>query len=189
MGGANLYSFIGNQPTNYYDYLGLAVGDGCGCDPDGNELVIVANDAGEECCEHLIQSVTLNADHGTIGHAWLNTPDGSYGHYPASPVPYSQGATEWATSNGTVRSGYTKSPDPHQTNHDENNTNPDVSKSYSYCPGSYRKLLDSIKNNTDNDYSVPNNPAENCVGWACGRIADSGATPPLSPMSNQATSK
>jgi RHS repeat-associated protein len=173
-GGANLYGFIGNQPVNHYDYLGLAVGDGCGCDADGNELKIVADDAGRECCEHLTEIVSIDSEHGVVGHTALNVPNGRGGRHRTGHAP-SGGSTRvigqaWWNDNtfpGRIRN--------------DSDLNPDTSFQYVACPASVSELMQSIRDNIDNDYGTSNENARNCTGWACERVDDAGFTPPLPP--------
>ena len=158
-GGAILYGFIGNQPTNYYDYLGLAVGDGCGCAPDGNELVIVADDFGRECCEHLIETVNYNYrsyDGADSGHAQITTPNGRFGWGPTEANPFT-------TQPGTLYDG----------------GNLPNNISYSACPESLSALEDGIHDNSEGDYNFLNIGAPNCSGWACDRITDAGGEAPF----------
>ena len=48
-GGLNLYSFVGNNPIRWYDFLGLSEPD-CGCDEQGNKIKPDIDDAGRQCC-------------------------------------------------------------------------------------------------------------------------------------------
>lgn len=77
-GGANLYGFVGNQATQYYDYLGLAVG-------------LVTDDFGRECCQSLIETVNYNYSSYTgidSGHAQISMPSGTFGWGPTQGNPF-----------------------------------------------------------------------------------------------------
>jgi len=158
-GGLNLYGMVGNDPANWTDILGLAVGDGCGCDPDGNELVIVADDFGRECCEHLVETVTqewsnpnLNPFNFETGHGQIETPNCQAGFYP-----------------GNGEGGIF--PSPGQTGSSQEDF-PNT-RDHSACPESVREVERLMDERQNDDYSVTGIGGSNCHGWSNSIINDS----------------
>jgi hypothetical protein len=170
-----------NGTINRVDILGLAVGDGCGCDPDGNELVIVADDAGEECCEHLIETISLHTRPTNLnpfnfdsGHAAVETPNMCQGHWPADDV----GGGNFFTNN-TVP-GETINELPPQYGGDFEDT-----QSYRACPDTVSSVEQEMENLQDAPYNLGNNGVGfNCTGWAATVLVNGGLPNPL-PNSNQ----
>lgn len=169
-GGLNLYRMAGNSAVNAVDHLGL---EPC---PQGQ----IADDAGRCCCRDDMQLVQLNVEaHGgrTSGHAWLDVmpedpSQGAYGHYPTT------GKKERKEGSPEL---YGKS-----TRRDDKRV-PESVKTFSACPESRTKLQESIDQNKDVPYSAGNDKGSpNCVGWACGRLQDTGFNPPLEPEDSSA---
>jgi RHS repeat-associated protein len=185
-GGVNLYGFVGNDGIGRSDFKGLYHDEnmnefvGPPCCKGKNGIDWTKDNSGLTCCEDEIKIVKLNTDQEGLGmgHTWLDTPDGSYGHYPTREPDIPTALDEFMNGKGKPVKGDTKTPDPHQQKHNRDRTQPKSSVIYRFCPDSYKKLLESIKKNLNVDWSVPNNPAPNCVGWACQRIKDAGANPP-----------
>ena len=206
-GGINLYAFVGNRPTMFWDYLGLDI---LGLDPDGGfaeallhdilflggvALDAVRNieedDFGRKCCGDEMENIKL-LYHPTIiqgfslvdaGHASLVTPN-----IPAAGL--------WPLNGASL----TEPTDPGYLNTDvadeglDDHTHQIV---YEACPDSVKAVEDRIR---DVQQSIANGvnpfggaPGEeynflnlagsmSCIGFVCDTITHAGGTAPANPM-------
>ena len=157
-GGINLYGYVQANPINLFDSFGLL------CCPDGQN--VVTDDAGQQCCSGKIQTITLwnyTPDFPSIPHTFIETPNGTFGFYPAwRESPLAPGAV----------------------NNDANHPRTG-GKSYKVCPQTLNNLLQSINQNQGGwgePYVLPSPIiGDNCTSWACARLASAGLTPPTNP--------
>ena len=157
-GGMNLYAMVRNNAVKWVDILGLSSGE---C-PEGEEK----DDADKCCCPGDMTTITMESKEdgsGMQGHTWLDTEPndptkGAIGHYP----------------NGGKKG---KKPGDRADNGKKATTKTE----YRVCPETKKKLKDSMKEHSDDDYDAGNYGDRNCTGWACERLQDAGLHPPLDP--------
>ncbi|MCK5666369.1 MAG: hypothetical protein KAI17_22920, partial [Thiotrichaceae bacterium] len=157
-GGINLYVYVGANPVNYWDFNGLSV-DGTGTCTD---------DAGVSCCCSSIREIELRIDDSDMtGHAFLHTPGMTVGFYPSAEVS----GSDYFSGTNMV---------PGEVEDDSGHIyNPSETKKYKVCPETLTKLAQSARDHRKDDYQLGNRVGRNCAGWACGRLENSGLTPPL----------
>jgi len=155
----NLYRYVGNNPLNGRDPLGLRrreVGNGWCID-----------DAGRKCCCKDIKEITLFVDTTDIvGHGYVSGPNGTRGHHPVGEQKVVDYFFPTASVPGTAQddaTGYARS----------------HSETYDACPETVQKFNESIKQHGKDRYHAGNMTARNCIGWACERLSDAGISPPF----------
>lgn len=182
-GGLNLYGMVGNDPINFWDYLGLTALD-CGCDADGNKVNPATDDAGRQCCPDKIQTVQLrvkqpnspvrnqvaeNLANGTpkadagngirSGHTFLYVPSSGrgVGFYPNG---------QWRGKRGKLNN--------------DSSAKYTHFKSYRVCPETQQLIQDQISEDAKNPpiYDILDSQygdeTAHCTTWACETLSDAG---------------
>ncbi len=109
----------------------------------------------------------------SVGHAFFNTPSGTKGFYPAGR----QTVFDYFGGENKVP-GETRDDSKHPFNREK-------TRSYKACPVTLKKLAESIKKHSSDEYQAGNRGARNCAGWACERLKDTGFNPPMPPDTNR----
>jgi hypothetical protein len=180
-GGSNLYGFVGADPINSFDILGLEESEEEDCCKGQKGVKEVTDDAGRKCCETEIETIEIRVKpmftNGwtDVGHVFIQTPNRTRGFYPNTSNPWYQGARgpgEVIDDSGNIADS------------DDRN-----SYKYDACPESVKKLDDEIGDPRGTGlYDLLNGfGGVNFAGWACQQVEDAGFTAPFDPSTGGLT--